>query len=100
MLKKLNNYLLCNDGVDLDDIESEIAAFVSNDMGAVTIDLNNTDLDGDNFNDNDSENIIHIKLWLSVIDINNIQRVKKKGQRINVYSMACNKSVRLVYDKR
>ena len=40
------------------------------------------------------------KLWLSVIDINNIQRVKKKGQRINVYSMACNKSVRLVYDKR
>ena len=39
------------------------------------------------------------KLLLSVIDINNIQRVKK-GQRINVYSMACNKSVRLVYDKR
>ena len=62
MLKKLNNYLLCNDGVDLDDIESEIAAFVSNDMGAVTIDLNNTDFDGDNFNDNDSENIIHIKI--------------------------------------
>ena len=31
-------------------------------MGAVTIDLNNTDLDGDNFSDNDSENIIHIKI--------------------------------------
>ena len=55
MLEKLDNFLFCNDGVDLDDIDSEIVTFVSNDMDLVTINLNNINLDDDYFNEDDSE---------------------------------------------
>ena len=55
MLEKFVNFLFCNDGVDLGDIDSEIVTFVSNDMDLVTINLNNINLHDDCFNEDDSE---------------------------------------------
>ena len=45
-------------------------------MGINTIDLNNINLHDNNF-DNDIESIIHAKLCLGVININNGRHLKK-----------------------
>ena len=62
MLEILNDVVFSNDDIDLDYIDSSILIFFSGDMGIVTIDSNNIDLDVDNFDDNDVETINHVNL--------------------------------------
>ena len=59
MFEKLDNFVLPNDNIDLDDTKSGIVTFFSDDLILVTKDLNNINLDGDNFDENDPEIIIH-----------------------------------------
>ena len=59
MFEKLDNFVLSNDNIDLDDTKSGIVTFFSDDLILVTKDLNNINLDGDNFDENDPEIIIH-----------------------------------------
>ena len=62
MLEKLDNDVFSKDDVDPDDRNSDITTFLSEDMGLVTVDLNNINLDENNFNDDDRINIIHARL--------------------------------------
>ena len=48
MFKKFNNVVLSNDDIQLDDIDSDLVIFFSDDIGLITTDLNNI-----NFDDND-----------------------------------------------
>ena len=59
MFEKLDNFVLSNDDIDFDDAKSDIVTFFSDDVILVTKDLNNINLDGDNFDENDLEIIIH-----------------------------------------
>ena len=52
---------LSNDDIDLDDMNSDIAKFFSDARGLDTINLSNTNPD-DNFDDDNSEAIIHVRL--------------------------------------
>ena len=49
MFKKFNDVAFSNDDIQLDDIDSELVIFFSDDIGLITTDLNNI-----NFDDNDS----------------------------------------------
>ena len=48
-------------------------------MGILSVDLNNINLDDVNFDEDDPETITHVRLmaWLGVIDLNNVNHVKK-----------------------
>ena len=59
MFEKLDNFVLSNNDIDFDDAKSDIVTFFSDDVILVTKDLNNINLDGDNFDENDPEIIIH-----------------------------------------
>ena len=61
MLEKLDKGVFSDDDVDLDDINSNIVTFFSDDMGLNTIDLNSINFDNNNFNDDDPETIIHVR---------------------------------------
>ena len=49
MFKKLNDVTFSNDDIQLDDIDSDLVIFFSDDIRLITTDLNNI-----NFDDNDS----------------------------------------------
>ena len=83
---------MSNDDTDLDDMYSDIAAFFSDGMGLVTIDLNNINLDDDHFDEDDPTNIVLFRL---ITWCNRFKQHKAYRQRINIYSMASNKSVGL-----
>ena len=51
-----------NDDTDLDDMNSDIAKFFSDARDLDTIKLNNINPDDDNFDDDNSETIIHVRL--------------------------------------
>ena len=68
MLKKLDNIVFSTDYIDLKDIESDIVTFLSDGIGLDTIDLNNINLDDDNFDENYSTDIALLDLLLDVID--------------------------------
>ena len=51
MLEKLNNSLFCNVDICFHEIYSNIIIFLSDDIGFNTIDINNINLDDDNFID-------------------------------------------------
>ena len=72
MLEKLDVVICANDYVDLDDIESDIVTFFSDGMGLNTIDLNNINLNADNF---DEQNLKTIA-WCNKLN-NNKKYVKK-----------------------
>ena len=55
MLEKLDNVIFSNDDINLDDIDSDIVTFFSDNMGLVTIDLNNINLDINNFVEDDPD---------------------------------------------
>ena len=63
IFEKLDNVVLSNDDTDLDDMYSDIAAFFSDGMGLVTIDLNNINLDDDHFDEDDPTNIVLFRLF-------------------------------------
>ena len=62
ILEKLDDVAVCNDDIDLVDIDSRIVKFFSDDMGLLTKDLNNINLDDDdNFGHDHPETIIHVR---------------------------------------
>ena len=62
MLEKLNDVAFSNDNIDCDDIDFDIVTFFNDDVGRNAIDLNNINLDDDNFNDDVPTNIVLIRL--------------------------------------
>ena len=67
MLEKLDIVVFSNDDIDLDDKDSDIVTFFSDRMGLVTIGFNKINLDDDNFDEDDTETIVHVRLktWFS-----------------------------------
>ena len=82
----------------IDDIDSDIVIFFSDGVDLVTIDLNNINLDDDDFNEYDPETILHdVKQLLARQDTYKQRKAcKKYKRRINAYKMTSNKSVGLV----
>ena len=64
MLEKLEIFF-SSDDIDLDDIESDIFTFFSDGRGRNTLDLNNINLHDHNFNNDDPEFIIDVRLTVS-----------------------------------
>ena len=62
MSKKLYNAVLSNSDIIFDDIESDIVAFFSNNIGLNSINLNNINPDDDDFDNFDPETINHVRL--------------------------------------
>ena len=62
------------------DIDSDIVTFFGNDMGLNSTNLNNINLDDNNFGDCHPETITIIvsSVWLGITDLNNVKYVKKK----------------------
>ena len=54
-----------------------LSQFFSDDMGLNTINTDNINLDDNNFHEDDPETIIHDRLWVGIININNTNHVKK-----------------------
>ena len=62
MIKKLFPALCTDDNIFYFNGDSSNAIFSCNEMGVLSIDLNNTSLDETNYDENDPETIIHIRL--------------------------------------
>lgn len=62
MSKKLYNAVPSNSDIIFDDIESDIVAFFSNNIGLNSINLNNINPDDDDFDNFDPETINHVRL--------------------------------------
>ena len=58
IFEKLDNVIFSDDYKDLDDVDSDIVTSFSDGMSLVIIDLNNINLDDDNFDEDDPETII------------------------------------------
>ena len=56
-------------------------------MGILSIDLNKINLDN-NFDEDDRDNIILIKLWHGILNLKNEKHLKKDKRRINPNSVA------------
>ena len=64
MLEKLDNSVFNNNDIFSHDVDSNFITFLGDDMGFNTVDLNNIKLDegGNNFDEEDSETIINVRL--------------------------------------
>ena len=60
MLEKLDKSAISNGDIFSHDVDSNIITFLSNDMGFPSIELNNVNLDDDNFDEDDPETISHV----------------------------------------
>ena len=74
MLEKLYNSIFCNSNIFFHDAGSNIIIFLTDDMGFNTIDLNNVNLDYDNFNEDDPETVNHVRF--GVTNLNNAKHIK------------------------
>ena len=72
-----NDVAFSNDDIDLRDIDSGIVTFLSVEIGVITTDFNNINLDDDNFNEDDLETIIHVRLMAWSNRYNQERQVKK-----------------------
>ena len=78
VLKDLDNAIFFNDTLVFVNADSDDVTLFSGDMGLANVDLNNISLDDDNLHSADPETIIHIRLWLGVIDISIARHVKNR----------------------
>ena len=62
VLENIDNVVLFNDDTDLDDRDSDIVLFSSNDIDLVTIGLNNVNFDGDNFDEDEAVNFVLVRI--------------------------------------
>ena len=76
MLEKLYNSIFSNSNIFFHDAGSNIIIFLTDDMGFNTIDLNNVNLDYDNFNEDDPETVNHVRF--GVTNLNNAKHIKQK----------------------
>ena len=86
MLEKLDDVIFSNNDLVFVCEDSDVT-FISDDMGLNTMYLHNINLDDDDFDDDDPETIIHVRL--SVIDTNTARYVKT-GKHIII---ACKHSI-------
>ena len=67
-----------NNDIIFNDIDSDIVTFFSNDIGLNIINLNNVNLDDDNFFKILSPKLlVMLDLWFGLIDISNNKNFKK-----------------------
>ena len=62
MIKKLDGDLFSNDNIIFVNEDFNYVTFFSDEMGILSVDLNNVNLDDVNFDEGDPETIIHVKL--------------------------------------
>ena len=62
MIKELDDALFDNDDIIFINEDSSIVMFKKSDMGILSLGLNNINLDGVNFYEDDLETIIHVRL--------------------------------------
>ena len=62
MIKKLDDDLFCNDDIIFVNEDSNFVTYFSDEMGIRSVDLNNINLDNANFDEDDLETIIHVRL--------------------------------------
>ena len=62
MIKKLLPALYANENIFYSNKDSGDTVFSCNEMGILSIDLNNFNIDDTNYDEDDLETIIHIKL--------------------------------------
>ena len=62
MIKNLNDDLLSNDDIIFGNEDSNSVTLLSDEMGCLSVDLNNINLDDVNFDEEDPETIIHDRL--------------------------------------
>ena len=62
IIKKLCNALFADDDILFFEEDSGNSTFSSDEMGIISVDLNNINLYQDNFDEDDSETIIHVRL--------------------------------------
>ena len=65
MFEKLNKSVFCNSDIFFRDVDSNIITFLSADLGFITIDLNKINPGDGNFDEEDPETIIHVRLSLT-----------------------------------
>ena len=62
MLKKLDDVVLSNDNIVFINEDSDNVTIFSDDMGLNTLCLGKINLDDDNFDDDDPDTIVHVRL--------------------------------------
>ena len=77
MIKKIFTALYADENVLYLNEDSGDAVFSYNEMGINYIDLNNSNLDN-NFDEDDPDTIIHIRLWLGLLNLKNGENFKKR----------------------
>ena len=77
MIKKFFTALYADENVLYLNEDSGDAVFSYNEMGINYIDLNNSNLDN-NFDEDDPDTIIHIRLWLGILNLKNGENFKKR----------------------
>ena len=77
MIKKFCTALYADENVLYLNEDSGDAVFSYNEMGINYIDLNNSNLDN-NFDEDDPDTIIHIRLWLGILNLKNGENFKKR----------------------
>ena len=99
MTEKLHDAVISNDYVVFGDTDPDIVTFSSSDVGFDSINLNNINLDENNFEDCAAETIM-LDSWLGIIDTSNTRHVKKDRLRIIACNKASNKNMGLVHLRR
>ena len=69
MIKTLGNGLFSNDNIIFVTEGSNYVTWVSAEMGILSVDLNNINLDGVNFDEDDVKLLFMSDLWLDAIDL-------------------------------
>ena len=62
MIKKLHNTLFTDDDILFFDGDSVSVTYFSDELGILSVDINNINLDDVNFYEDDHETIIHVRL--------------------------------------
>ena len=100
MIKKLHSTLFSDDDILFFDEESVNVTFFSDDIGILSVDLNSVNLDNANFDVDNPEMIIHVRLMAWSNRLKQQKKILKNKLRTNSNSMVSNKMVGLVHDRR
>ena len=86
MIKKLSTDWYAGDILGFNE-NSVNVAFRCNEMGVLSINRNNINLDDTNYEENDPDNIILVSLWLGIVNWKNAKHLKRDKSRINANSV-------------
>ena len=101
VIKKLHNGLFTSDNILSFDENSDNVTFFSDEVGIISEDLSNINLDDVKFYEDDPETIIYVRLmdWRNRFKKRKVFK-KRFKQRTNTYSITSYKMVRLVSARR